>query len=85
MVHRVDHVHGHGIRGDRVIGATDEKQFAVPLRPDTLATHRDAGIRIRPEHLHVALRELAGIADHTMSKQFPLVIPDKEKLRGFWG
>lgn len=76
---------GQGIRGDRVLGATDEKQFAVPLRPDTLATDKDAGIRIRPEHLHLALRELAGIADHAMSKQFPLVIPDKEKLRGFWG
>ena len=58
---------------------------AAPLRPDTLATHKDAGIRIRPENLHVALRELAGIADRPMSKQFPLVFPEKEKLRGFWG
>ena len=76
---------GHGIKGDRVIGATDEKQFAVPLRPDTLVADRDAGIRIRPEHLHLALREHAGIADHAMSKQFPLIFPEKEKLRGFWG
>jgi hypothetical protein len=76
---------GQGVRGDRVIGATDEKQFAVPLRPETLVPDTDAGIRVRPEHLHLALRELAGIADHPMSKQFPLVIPEKEKLRGLWG
>ncbi len=29
---------GPGIQGNRVIGATDEKQFAVPLDPKTLAT-----------------------------------------------
>ena len=76
---------GAGIRGDRVIGATDEKQFAINLRPDTLGLDPEQGIRIRPEHLHLALRELSGIADHPMSKQFPLVFPEKEKLRGFWG
>ncbi len=76
---------GHGIRGDRVLGATDEKQFAIPLRPDTLACDPATGIRIRPEHLHLALRDLAGIADHPMSKQFPLVVPEKERPSGFWG
>ena len=76
---------GHGIRGNRVIGATDEKQFSVPIRPETLATDRDGGIRVRPEHIHIALREFAGIADHSMSKQYPLVVPEKEKLQGLWG
>src|SRR4051794_26037669 len=28
---------GRGIKGDRVIGATDEKQFHVPVNPQTLA------------------------------------------------
>jgi hypothetical protein len=76
---------GKGIRGDRVIGATDEKQFSMPVDPATLACARDKGIRIRPQHLHLALRELAGITDHPMSKQFPLVVPEKEKLKGLWG
>jgi hypothetical protein len=76
---------GRGIKGNRLVGATDEKQFAVPLDPRALKTAKDGGIRVRPEHVHEALRELAGIADHPLSKKFPLGVPDKEKLRGFWG
>ncbi len=76
---------GQGIRGNRVIGATDEKQFTVPIDPETLACEPGKGIRVRPEHIHLALREFAGIASHTMSKQFPLVVPEKEKLHGLWG
>jgi hypothetical protein len=76
---------GQGIRGNRVIGATDEKQFIVPIDPTTLACKVEKGIRVRPEHLHIALREFAGIADHAMSKQFPLVVPEAERLRGLWG
>src|SRR6516164_5076481 len=55
---------GRGIKGNRVAGATDEKQFAVPLDPQALKTDKDRGSRVRPEHVHDALRELAGIADH---------------------
>lgn len=76
---------GKGIKGNRVVGATDEKQFAVPLNPATLKLDKDKGVRVRPEHVHEALRELAGIADHPASKKFPLGVPDKEKLTGLWG
>lgn len=76
---------GKGIKGNRVLGATDEKQFAVPIDPATLKTDKEKGTRIRPEHIHEALRELAGIADHPTSKKFPLGVPDKEKLEKFWG
>ena len=76
---------GRGIKGNRVIGATDDKQFAVPLDPQTLKLSKDKGIRVRPEHIHESLRELAGIADHPLSKKFPLGLADKNKLRGFWG
>jgi hypothetical protein len=76
---------GRGIKGNRVIGATDEKQFLVPLDPKTLALDKDKGIRLRPEHLHLALQELAGIQNHPFSKQFPLTVPEPEKLVGFWG
>ncbi len=75
---------GHGIRGNRVIGATDEKQFSVPVLPETLALDREKGIRMRPEHIHTELRELAGIADHPMSKRFPLGVAEKERLRSLW-
>jgi hypothetical protein len=68
-----------------VIGTTDDKQFAVPLDPQTLKPTKDKGIRVRPEHIHGSLRVLAGIVDHPLSKKFPLGLSDKEKLRGFWG
>lgn len=76
---------GRGIHGNRVLGATDEKQFHVPLNPQRLICDRDQGIRVRPEHIHTALREFAGIADHPLSKRFPLAVPEKEKLQGFFG
>lgn len=76
---------GRGIRGNRVVGATDAGQFAVPIDPATLATKPDGGIRVRPEHVHQALRELAGIAAHPMSQRFPLGVPEREALKGLWG
>ena len=76
---------GPGIKGDRVLGATDDKQFQVPLNPQTLGCDKDKGIRVRPEHIHESLRQFAGIADHPLSKKFPLGVVDKEKFQGFWG
>ena len=76
---------GRGIKGNRVLGATDEKQFLVPVNPRSLASDRERGIRVRPEHIHAALRELAGIADHPFSRRFPLGVADDQRLRGLWG
>ncbi len=76
---------GAGNCGNRVIGATDEQQFHVPLNPQTLACDKDQGLRVRPEHIHEALRQFAGIADHPFSKNFPLGVTDKDKLQGLWG
>lgn len=76
---------GRGIRGSRVLGGTDGGQFHVPLNPQSLACDRQNGIRVRPEHIHTSLRELAGIADHPFSRRFPLGVADNERLRGLWG
>lgn len=76
---------GKNIKGNRVIGATDEKQFGVALDPQKLVCDKAKGIKVRPEHIHEALREYAGIADHAFSKKFPLGVVEKEKLRSFWG
>jgi hypothetical protein len=76
---------GKGIKGDRVLGATDEKLFQVAMNPKTLVCDKEKGIRIRPEHIHEALRQFAGIADHPLSAKFPLGVADKDKLQGFWG
>ena len=74
---------GHGIHGNRVVGATDEKQFLVQVNPETLSLDEKRGIRIRPEHVHLALRKFAGIEDHPFSEQFPLDVPDGQRLRRF--
>ncbi len=76
---------GPGIKGDRVIGATDEKQFHVPLNPQTLITDKEKGVRVRPEHIHECLRQFAGIAGHPLSKKFPLGVKPEELLKDLWG
>lgn len=76
---------GQGIKGNRVVGATDEKLFLVPVDPKSLAVDKEKGIRVRPQHIHTALREFAGIDNHKFSKQFPLAVPEEERLQGFWG
>jgi uncharacterized protein (DUF1501 family) len=76
---------GKGVKGNRVIGATDDQLFAIPVNTSTLACDREKGIKIRPEHVHTALREMAGIATHPMSKQFPLGVADKDRLQNLWG
>ena len=73
---------GRGIAGNRVLGATDEKQFAVPLDPKTFKLDKEKGIRVRPEHIHASMREFAGIADHPLSRKFPLGVVEKERLQG---
>jgi hypothetical protein len=40
---------------------------------------------MRPEHLHEALRQLAGIDQHAHAKKFPLGVKPPELLKGLWG
>jgi hypothetical protein len=75
---------GPGIAGNRVIGATDDKQQLMAVDPRTLALNEQSGTRIRPEHIHDALRRLAGISEHPFSKQFPLSVPVGEVLQELW-
>lgn len=62
---------GQGVRGNRVIGATDEEQRAFTINANTLQLEHN-GIKIRPEHIHRALRTHAGIIDHPISRRFEL-------------
>ena len=75
---------GPGIQGNRVIGATDEGQFAVPLDPQTLHVNAENGIPVRPEYLQLALRDLAGISSHENSHYFPFTVPDVDQLPDLW-
>src|SRR5262249_8546544 len=76
---------GPKIKGNRVIGATDEKQFTIPVDPKTLKLDKEKGIRIRPEHVHQAVAEFAGSVDHGRAKKFPLGVAEKDALKGFGG
>lgn len=76
---------GPGIGGNRVIGATDDGQMPTPLDAKTLSIDAENGLRVRPEHVHTALRELAGVADHPFAKKFPFKVKDEEMLTGLWG
>jgi Protein of unknown function (DUF1501) len=76
---------GRGIRGNRVVGGTDNQQLHIPVNSQTLACDREQGIRVRPEHIHQALREFSGISKHPFSMQFPLGVHEKETLQGLFG
>lgn len=75
---------GPGITGNRVIGATDEKQFIVPVNPGSLKLDKENGIRVRPETIHAALRQLAGIDEHEFAEKFPLKVAESDRLTNFW-
>lgn len=58
---------GPGIAGNRVVGGTTPDQRARLVDPGSLAVVDGVdgtdGVRIRPEHVHHALRQLAGVDD----------------------
>ena len=76
---------GPRIQGDRVIGATDDGQFAVRINPQTLTLQPTDGLQLRPEHMHHALRQFAGIDQHPFSLRFPLGIAAEQQLQNLWG
>lgn len=63
---------GKGIPGNKVIGTTDAGHVPVPVNPGTLAPDAAKGVRITPEHVHKALRGLAGITELPEAAGFPL-------------
>ncbi|MEZ5491541.1 MAG: DUF1501 domain-containing protein [Gammaproteobacteria bacterium] len=56
---------GAGVRGNRVVGATDADIEALPVNPVTLQVD-SGGVILTPEH--VALRRLAGISNQFSSR-----------------
>ena len=64
---------GPGIRGNRVIGATDETHKAKGFDIDTMSPVEDTIFRIRPQHIHKNLRKLTGIDDAPEAVNFKLV------------
>ena len=59
------------MQGDKVVGATDNDQRSMRVNSNTLALDNN-GVEITPEHLHQALRSLAGIANNPgVTNSFP--------------
>ncbi len=71
---------GPGIEGNRVIGATNDKQEALSLDPTTLKAG-SSGTRLSPTQVQAALRKLAGI-DPELERAFPLISGDVLPLFG---
>ena len=57
---------------NRVVGATDEMQNAMPINPNTLQVDRANGRLIYPKDIHAALRRLTGVADDPRVRRFGL-------------
>jgi len=62
---------GKGVVGNSVVGATDANVNALPVNTTTLQADAN-GTKITPQHIHAALRQMAGITGHENSRQFPL-------------
>lgn len=62
---------GPGIEGNRVIGATNDKQEALLVDPATLKVG-SSGVKLTPTRIHVALRKLAGVSPD-LERAFPLI------------
>lgn len=62
---------GPSFPGNRVIGGTDEHLRGLLLDPATLQPN-PSGARLRPGHVHRALRDLAGIAATPVAARFSL-------------
>jgi uncharacterized protein (DUF1501 family) len=62
---------GPNVKGNRVVGDTDDDQRAVAVDPDTLQPAK-GGVIIGPEHVHLALRGLADLADGDLAREFPI-------------
>ena len=69
---------GKGIPGDTVIGKTNDRHNPLNIDPNTLAPVEGGGLRLKPGHVHRALRRLAGIDKSDLAIRFP--IKEKEEL-----
>ncbi len=62
---------GPAIKGDRAIGTTDDEQRSVAVDPKSLKPTK-GGVVISPQHVHLALRKIAGFDDGELARNFPI-------------
>lgn len=66
---------GQGVPGNRVVGSTTDRHRPIAVDPTTLAPS-EAGVRIKPGHVHRAIRQLAGLTGSSLDRLFPIVEED---------
>jgi Protein of unknown function (DUF1501) len=66
---------GPNIQGNRVVGTTDAGLKPIALNADTLAPDPE-GVQITPQHIHQALRRVAGLDTGELAKLYPLATDD---------
>jgi len=63
-------VGGKKIKGNRVVGMTDERHSPIDINPDTFE-EQAGGKRMKPGHIQNAIRRLAGIEESDVARLFP--------------
>lgn len=67
---------GAGVAGGRVVGGTDADFSEQRIDPTTLQPTDEGGLRLRFAHVHRAARRLAGVADDSIVRAYPLDAED---------
>lgn len=67
---------GAGVAGGRVVGGTDADFSEQRIDPTTLQPTNEGGLRLRFAHVHRAARRLAGVADNSIVRAYPLDAED---------
>ncbi len=62
---------GPNIQGDRVVGTTDAGLKPIALDAATLEPDPE-GVQITPQHVHQALRRVAGLDTGELAKLYPI-------------
>jgi len=71
---------GYGINGGRVVGESTDRHGYTSINPVTLARDDSSSVTITPEHVHIALRELLGIANNSLCSDIYQLNPDLDVL-----
>lgn len=70
---------GPGIQGGRVIGGSTERHRPLTINPNTLELD-EAGIRLKPAHVHRAIHRMAGIEGIEALRMYPVEGEDLDIL-----
>ena len=64
---------------NRVVGLSDANHGKLPIHPQTLQ-HDPDGVHMMTGHIHLALREILGIADHALCQRYAVDLPAVDTL-----